>query len=44
MIKYVKDILVYKSCKNLELYTQDEISVIDNLANKYSNERLIDLI
>ena len=44
MIKYVKDILVYKSCKNLELYTQDEISVIDNLSNKYSNERLIDLI
>ena len=44
MIKYVKDILVYKSCKNLELYTQDEISVIDNLANKHSNERLIDLI
>ena len=44
MIKYVKDILVYKSCKNLELYTQDEISVIDNLANKYSNERLIELI
>ena len=44
MIKYVKDILVYKSCKNLELYTQDEISIINNLANKYSNERLIDLI
>ena len=44
MIKYVKDILVYKSCKNLELYTQDEISIINNLANKYSNERLIELI
>ena len=44
MIKYVKDILVYKSCKNLELYTQDEILIINNLANKYSNERLIELI
>ena len=44
MIKYVKDILVYKSCKNLELYTQGEILIINNLANKYSNERLIELI
>ena len=44
MIKYVKDILVFKSSGKIELYNQEEKSKIEELAKETSKERLIDLI
>lgn len=44
IIKYVKDILVYKSSKNIEIYGDEEKSKIDQLACKVSKERLLRLI
>lgn len=44
MIKYVKDILVYKTSKQVKLYTQDEINKIKELSEVASKERLFDVI
>ena len=44
LIKYIKDILVYKASNNLELYSKDEIEDIKKLCDKISKERLIDLV
>ena len=44
MIKYVKDILVYKTSENLEIYSKAEIEQINELANKISKERLLQII
>ena len=44
IIKYVKDILVYKSSKKLELYTEEELEQIKNISEKVSKERLISLV
>lgn len=44
IIKYVKDILVYKTSKNLSLYNQEELSQIEKLSNEVSKEKLINLI
>ena len=44
MIKYVKDILIYKSCKSLDLYTENEKVMIKDLAEKYTNQRLVKLV
>lgn len=44
IIKYIKDILVYKTSKNLEIYSANEIEQIEELANNISKERLINLI
>ena len=44
MIKYVKDILVFKTFKKLDLYTEEEIKEIEELSNKISKEKLIDLV
>ena len=44
LIKYIKDILVYKASNNLELYSKDEIEEIKKLCDKISKERLIDLV
>ena len=44
IIKYVKDILVYKSSKKLELYTKEELEQIKNISEKVSKERLISLV
>ena len=44
MIKYVKDILVYKTSENLEIYSKAEIEQINKLANKISKERLLQII
>jgi len=43
-IKYLKDILVYKTTKKLEIYNKDEIEQIKEIAEKASNERFIKLI
>ena len=44
VIKYVKDILVYKATKKLDLYTSEEIAQIEELANKAEKNRLLDIV
>ena len=44
IIKYVKDILVYKASKRLDLYSEEEIEEIKKIAENVTKERLIDLI
>lgn len=44
IIKYIKDILLYKTSKKLDIYSEDEIKQIEELAGKASKERLINLI
>ena len=44
MIKYCKDILVYKTSKNLELYNDNEIKLIEEVAGKAEKERLLNII
>ncbi len=44
IIKYIKDILVYKSSKNLDIYNEEEIKQINELAQKVSKEKLLHLI
>ncbi len=44
MIKYTKDILVYKTSKKLELYSQEELKQIEEIAGKVPKEKLIDII
>ena len=44
MIKYVKDILVYKSSKKVELYNEEELEKLKELSELVSKERLIDLV
>lgn len=44
IIKYTKDILVYKTSKNLEIYSKDEIKQIEELEKITSKERLINII
>ena len=44
IIKYIKDILVYKSNGKLELYSEEELNDVKNLAKKLSKSRAIKLI
>lgn len=44
VIKYVKDILVYKVTSHLELYTKEEMDFIKQLSEKTSKEELLRLI
>ena len=44
IIKYVKDILVYKASKKLEIYSKDEIEDIKVLSDKFSKEELLSII
>ena len=44
IIKYIKDILVFKTSNKLEIYNEEEIEKIKELANKTTKERLINLI
>ncbi len=44
IIKYIKDILVYKSNGKLELYSNEEQKEVKNLAEKLSKQRAIKLI
>ena len=43
-IKYIKDILVYKTSEHLEIYNKQEIEQIKALAEKISKERLLQII
>jgi len=44
MIKYVKDILIYKTSKELNMYTEEEKKKIAELSNIATKERLYDII
>lgn len=44
IIKYIKDILVYKTSGKLEIYSKDEIDKIAILSKEVSKERLLKLI
>ena len=44
MIKYVKDILVFKTSKKLDLYTKQETQAIKALAENTTKEKLINII
>lgn len=44
VIKYIKDILVYKATKKLELYSKEEIEYIDKLSSEVEKSRLLELI
>lgn len=44
IIKYVKDILVYKTNTKLEIYSEEELANIKKLAEVTSKERLISII
>ena len=44
IIKFAKDALVYKTSKTLDIYSEEEIKLIDEIANKVTKERLISII
>ena len=44
LIKYVKDILVYKASNKLELYSEEELNKIKIIPEKVSKEKLVDII
>jgi len=44
IIKYVKDILVYKSSGNLLLYNEKELNEIKEISEKCSKQKLLDMI
>ena len=44
IIKYVKDILVYKSSGKLSLYNEEELSKIKEISDKSSKEQLLRMI
>ena len=44
IIKYVKDILIYKSSGKADLYSDEEISNIKKISDKVTKEKLVNLI
>lgn len=44
MIKYIKDILVYKVTQNLQIYSEEELAQIKDLADIVIKERLLHII
>lgn len=44
IIKYLRDILIYKTSGKLDIYGKDEIQKIENLSKNVSKERLLNLI
>lgn len=44
MIKYVKDILVYKASGKLDLYSQEELQKIKDISEKVTKDKLVNLI
>ncbi len=44
IIKYVKDILIYKSSGKVDLYSDEEISNIKKISDKVTKEKLVNLI
>ena len=44
VIKYIKDTLIYKTTKTLELYSKEDIEFISSLSEQVSKERLLNII
>lgn len=44
MIKYTKDVLVYKTSKKIDLYSEEEVIEIEKRSNEASEERLLSII
>ena len=44
LIKYTKDILVWKTCEKLEVYSEEELKQIEELSKQISKERLLQII
>ncbi len=44
LIKYTKDILVWKTSQKLEIYSEEELKEIASLSDKISKERLLQII
>ena len=44
IIKYVKDVLIYKSSGKVDLYSEEEVQNIKNIAEKVTKEKLVNLI
>lgn len=44
LIKYTKDLLVYKTTDKIELYSEDEIKKLKELAQKAEKDRLLNLV
>ena len=44
IIKYIKDILLYKATNNVELYSEDEKNKVKKIAEEVEKERLINLV
>ena len=44
IIKYVKDVLIYKSSGKADLYSEEEIKDINNISQKVTKEKLVNLI
>ena len=44
IIKYAKDVLIYKSSQRAELYSKEEVENIKNISDKVSKDKLVNLI
>ena len=44
LIKYAKDILIYKATGHLDIYSEEELKVIHNLAEKVDKDRIFNII
>lgn len=44
IIKYLKDILLYKTCGSLQLYNESELEQIKSILDSVSKDRLLNLI
>ncbi len=44
LIKYIKDLLIFKASGKLDLYSEEELKKIDELAKRAEKQRLINLV
>ena len=44
LIKYIKDVLIYKASGKLDLYSEEELKKIDELSKKTEKQRFINLV
>lgn len=44
IIKYLKDVLLFKATKKLELYSSEELEVIKSISEKVSKEKILNII
>lgn len=44
MVKYAKDVLIYKSCQSADIYSEEEKNQMKELAGQVTKERMVHLI